>query len=97
VGSVRAETKNGTCFIGRLVVSPDFQNQGIGASLLMEIEKKFNDSIRYELFTGDKSEKNIYLYQKLGYRVFKSEKQSANVNIVYLEKYINDSNIYTER
>ncbi len=94
VGSVRAEAVNGTCFIGRLIVSPEFQNLGIGTRLLTEIEKRFRNSIRYELFTGDRSKKNIYLYQKSGYRIFKSEKQSANVNIVYLEKYINDINIY---
>lgn len=91
VGSVRAEVKNGTCFIQRLIVSPDFQNQGIGTRLLAEIEKKFKDSISYELFTGEKSKKNIYLYQKSGYRIFKSEKLSDNVNIVYLEKYTDNT------
>ncbi len=88
VGSVRGEAKNCTCFIQRLFVSPDFQDQGIGTSLLMEVEKKFKDSIRYELFTGSKSKKNIHLYRKSGYRIFKSEKQSDNVDIVYMEKYI---------
>jgi len=88
VGSVRAEAKKGTCFIGRLIVYPDFQNHGIGTSLLTEVEKKFKDSIRYELFTGAESKKNLYLYQKSGYRIFKAEKLSDKVNIVYLEKYI---------
>src|SRR4030042_1853396 len=87
VGSVRAETKKGTCFIGRLIVSPDFQNQGIGTRLLTEVEKKFKDSIRYELFTGADSKKNLYLYQKSGYRIFKSEKLTDKINILYLEKY----------
>lgn len=88
VGSVRAEAKKGICFIGRLIVSPDFQNQGIGTRLLTEVEKKFKGPIRYELFTGAESKKNLYLYQKAGYRIFKSEKISDNVNIVYLEKYV---------
>ena len=87
VGSVRAEAKKGTCFIGRLIVSPDFQNRGIGTRLLTEVEKKFKDLIRYELFTGAESKKNLYLYQKAGYRIFKSEKISDKVDIVYLEKY----------
>ena len=97
VGSVRAEAISGTCHIRRLIVSPDFQNQGIGTRLLAEIEKKFRSSIRYELFTGQKSEKNIYLYQKLGYCIFKSEKMSDKVNVVYLEKYIDDNNIHINR
>ena len=88
VGSVRAEARKGTCYIGKLIVSPDFQNQGIGTRLLIEVEKKFKDSIRYELFTGAESKKNLYLYQKAGYRIFKSEKLSDKVNIVYLEKYV---------
>ena len=40
VGSVRASLNNGTCHIGRLVVDPKFQNQGIGKKLLSEIERK---------------------------------------------------------
>jgi len=97
VGSVRAEAIGGTCHIGRLIVSPDYQNQGIGTKLMLEIENIFRDSLRYELFTGEKSKKNIYLYQKLSYRIFKSESLSDNVNIVYLEKYIDDSTIYAGR
>ena len=81
-GSVRAFKENDTCFIGRLIVHPDFQNQGIGKKLLHEIEAKFSDVSRYELFTGYKSEKNLYLYQKLGYYQFKSEKINENLQLI---------------
>jgi hypothetical protein len=53
-----------------------------------EIEKIFNTCRRYELFTGDRSEKNIYLYQKLGYTIFKTAKITNLTTIVYLEKNI---------
>jgi N-acetylglutamate synthase-like GNAT family acetyltransferase len=43
IGSVRAYTKEGTCYIGRLIVHPDFQNQGIGSSL---IKRGFEESRR---------------------------------------------------
>jgi len=86
VGSARAYQDEKICYIGKLFVEPACQNQGIGASLLNNIEEVFKFSKRYELFTGDKSLKNIYLYQKLGYRIFKKEIIAGTVNFVYLEK-----------
>lgn len=85
IGSVRVLQKDGTCCIGRLMVHPGFQNRGVGTKLLLEIERMFSCA-RFELFTGDKSVKNIHLYQKLGYCVFKVENPEDNVNLVFLEK-----------
>jgi ribosomal protein S18 acetylase RimI-like enzyme len=86
VGSVRAFVKEGTCYIGRLIVHPDFQNQGIGTGLMRGIEETFKEARRFELFTGHKSEKNLHLYEKLGYRVFKTVKANERLTIVFLEK-----------
>ena len=86
IGSVRAYTKEGTCYIGRLIVHPDFQNRGIGTDLMNEIERIINTCRRFELFTGDKSERNLYFYQKLGYKIFKKAKITDQTMIVYLEK-----------
>ena len=86
IGSVRAYTKEGTCYIGRLIVHPDFQNRGIGTDLMNEIERIFNTRRRFELFTGDKSERNLYFYQKLGYKIFKKAKITDQTIIVFLEK-----------
>ena len=52
VGSVRGYQSEGSCFIGRLIVHPDFQRRGIGTRLMNEIESHFRDSARFELFTG---------------------------------------------
>lgn len=41
IGSVRAFVQGNTCYIGRLAVHPDFQNQGIGSQLVNEIENTF--------------------------------------------------------
>jgi ribosomal protein S18 acetylase RimI-like enzyme len=86
IGSVRAYENQGTCFIGRLIVHPDFQNQRIGTRLMCEIEKRFGQVERFELFTGHLSKRNIYLYEKLGYREFRREKVHENLELVYMEK-----------
>ncbi|MFC2050273.1 GNAT family N-acetyltransferase [Chloroflexota bacterium] len=86
IGSVRAFSDEETCKIGRLIVHPDFQNQGIGAALMNELENMFSSSKRFGLFTGHKSQRNIYLYQKLGYKIFKTEEVNNKINLVYLEK-----------
>ena len=86
VGSVRGYAEGGTCFIGRLVVYPEFQNRGIGSQLMEEIEAHFGHSERFELFTGDRSERNLRFYRKRGYEAFRRESITENLTLVYLEK-----------
>lgn len=86
VGSVRAREKDGVCFIGRLIVDPEHQNRGIGARLMAEIEKRFKSVKRFELFTGHKSVKNLYFYNKSGYREFRRETLSDALTLIFLEK-----------
>lgn len=85
IGSVRAIEKNCTCYIGKLMVHPNHQNQGIGSRLMNAIEGLFPKS-RYELFTGSKSTKNIRLYEKLGYTTFCERTITSDFGLVYLEK-----------
>lgn len=59
IGTVRAYEEKGICYVGKLAIHPDMQNQGIGTALMQEIEKSYNPK-RYELFVGSKSDKNIY-------------------------------------
>ena len=71
-----------------IALHPDFQNQGIGTKMMNEIEKIFSPHQGFELFTGDRSERNLYLYQKLGYKIFKKANITDQTTIVYLEKKI---------
>ena len=50
------------------------------------IEKYFPAAHRYELVTGNKSERNIHLYESLGYRIFKREPSGEGFELVYMEK-----------
>ena len=87
IGSVRAYLTDGTCFIGRLIVHPDYQNRGTGTELMNEIEGHFNDEKRFELFTGHKSEGPLHLYHKLGYQEFKRKDLDTHT-LVFLEKIV---------
>lgn len=85
VGSVRAFCDNGTVYIGKLMVHPSKQGQGLGTQLLLAMEKQYPKQ-RYELFTSTRSEKNIALYRKLGYRIFNEEQVTEELRFVYMEK-----------
>jgi GNAT superfamily N-acetyltransferase len=69
IGTVRAHEENGVCYIGRLAVHSDSQNRGIGTALMKAIEGYYKPK-RFDLFVGSKSDKNIYLYKKLGYTIY---------------------------
>lgn len=89
IGSVRAKVVNGVCLIGRLIVHPEFQGQGIGSRLLRQIEASFSDLSKYEIFTGSKSEANIRLYQRHGYAITRTQVLSSTMSITFLEKHAN--------
>ena len=85
VGSVRAHEENNRVYIGKLIVHPNFQNRGFGTKLLNTIETYFENKT-FELFTSSKSEKNLSLYKKNGYKEYKREKAGNNFEFVFLEK-----------
>ncbi len=86
IGSVRGHVDKKTGFIGKLIVEKKYQNKGIGRLLLDKIEKEFKNCIRFELFTGQQSMKNIYLYNKVGYQEFKQQTINEKLTLIYLEK-----------
>ena len=87
IGSVRASSDAYTCFIGKLMVKPEHQEKGYGGQLLTEIEKIWPHR-RYELFTSDKSAKNLKLYEKMGYKLFQERQVTPNLRFIFLEKII---------
>lgn len=85
VGSVRAHSANNTLYIGKLIVHPDRQREGIGTTLLLEIERLYPDR-RCELFTSSRSHNNIRMYERLGYKILKTEQITGELSFVYLDK-----------
>ncbi len=87
VGSVRAKMIDETiCFVGKLVVNPDTQNQGIGTTLMHELEEYFKDKCyKFKIFTGEKSEHALGLYTKLGYHITGNQ-NVGKYSLVHMEK-----------
>lgn len=73
--------------ISRLMVTPDWQGRGVGRRLLKLAEDAAPASVTtYKLFTGARSEGNLRLYGKAGYRETGREQQTPLVELVQLAK-----------
>jgi ribosomal protein S18 acetylase RimI-like enzyme len=86
IGSVRARTENDTCFVSRLIVLPECQDRGIGKMLMTVIENQFPEVVRFEIFTGSLSIKNLAFYKSIGYKPFKEGTEAQHVKLIYMEK-----------
>ncbi|HEY6458378.1 MAG TPA: GNAT family N-acetyltransferase [Steroidobacteraceae bacterium] len=86
IGSVRARAVDGLGQIGRLIVHPDHQGQGLGSELLKRAEVALREVSIFELFTGTRSEANIRLYQRHGYRISRTQALSPTVSITFMQK-----------
>lgn len=87
IASIRCYIENNNLFIEKLIVDPDFQNRGIGTSVIREIEKRYSRVVnKFALYTGDKSSRNLHIYKKLGYREIRREPTSHNFQLICMEK-----------
>ena len=68
VGSVRFWTVAGVCVIRLLSVSPAHQRQGVGKSLIREIESITTDAHKFYACTMLRTARNIQFFMQLGYR-----------------------------
>lgn len=85
VGSVRGTLRGDTLLIGKLMVHPEHQGSGLGSCLLQELEKNF-PAPRLELFTSNKSLRNLCLYERNGYTRCAEKAVSPALTLIFLEK-----------
>ncbi|MEO3867227.1 GNAT family N-acetyltransferase [Nonomuraea sp. B12E4] len=86
VGSVRGRLSGTTCLVGRLVVAPDRQGQGVGTALLRALHEAVPEAEAFDLFTGHLSEGNLRLYRRLGYRETHRERMDDHLTLIYLRR-----------
>ena len=78
---------NESYYIGCLCVIPEYENKGIGQKAMKLVEEMFPKAKKWTLETPKDKVRNIYFYEKLGYRIVK-ELQEGSVKLVKLEKII---------
>ncbi|MFI6497669.1 GNAT family N-acetyltransferase [Nonomuraea typhae] len=88
VGSVRGRLSGTTCLVGRLVVAPDRQGEGIGTALLRALHDAVPEATAFDLFTGHLSEGNLRLYRRLGYRETHRDRMDDHLTLIYLRREV---------
>jgi len=86
LGSVRGVLRDDIGHIGRLIVAPEHQGQGIGSALLAAIEACFPEALGFELFTGSRSAGNLRLYHRHGYQETRRQSVAPHLTLVFLHK-----------
>ncbi len=92
VGAVRGKAAGDVCEVGRLYVLPECQGLGAARMLVAALEETVKDVRLFSIFTGERSKKNIALYQKQGYALTgrrapaKAPGSEGRYDLVWLEK-----------
>lgn len=86
LGAVRVRRVRDAVELGRLVVVPDRQGQGIGSFLLHEAEEVHSTVDEIRLFTGEHSLANIRLYERNGYTEI-ARTPAGSYSLVHLMKH----------
>jgi ribosomal protein S18 acetylase RimI-like enzyme len=86
VGTVRAAVRtDGPVEIGRLAVAGSALRRGVATALMLTLEESYPEAERFVLFTGADAAEPLALYDRLGYRIFRTQ-SFGDFGMVWLEK-----------
>lgn len=85
IGSVRGRVEDGSLYIGRLMVLPEFQKNGYGRILLREIQSLLPHSRAWLDTSGDVPE-TVSFYEREGFRTFENKRFENGVSWIFMEK-----------
>ncbi len=81
------ELGDGAYKISPVFVLPEFQNQGIGQRAMSLAEEMFPGARRWTLFCVREEAKNVYFYEKLGFRKTGVERKlDKNITLIEFER-----------
>lgn len=81
------ELSDGAYKISPIFVLPEFQNQGIGQKAMSLAEELFPSARVFTLFCVREEEKNVYFYEKLGFRKTGIERKlHENITLIEYER-----------
>jgi len=87
IGSVRGNVDNGSLYIGRLMVLPEFQQNGYGRRLFHKIQELLPHR-RVWLETCADVQSSFTFYEREGFNTFKTEVLGNGLSWVSMEKTI---------
>ena len=85
IGSVRGRVENGSLYIGRLMVLPEFQKNGYGRILLRKIQSMLPHDRAWLDTSGDVPE-TVSFYEREGFRIFERKRFENGVSWIFMEK-----------
>ena len=82
IGSVRGRVEDGSLYIGRLMVLPEFQKNGYGRILLREIQSMLPHNRAWL----DTLPETVSFYEREGFRTFESRRFENGSSWIFMEK-----------
>lgn len=85
IGSIRGYVENGSLYIGRLMVDPDYQKRGLGRILMRELESRFQFNREWLCSYIDDTETYTF-YQRDGFVTYEIYEVGNGVMAAHMEK-----------
>lgn len=90
IGAVRGLLDGDTCTIRTLAVDPGYQGRGIGSALLRTLEQALPPVRRIELTTSMGTVGNVAFYERHGYSIFSTTRESDLVTLAHMHRILRD-------